>query len=155
MSLSEFDHYVSKGELYEYLSAKYNGNISRDDAKEIVFKVLFSQNEIYKNYIKTVPYKKEKQVFEFVFPFVSDSITILKSRDYKKLSNLLTKIESHIFIDCISKKLVNAGIIPKTIHDSVIIKQEHQEQALSIIKKVFDDKFKVTPSLHIKKLNQN
>lgn len=63
-------------------------------------------------------------------------------------------MESYIFIDCIAKDLVEAGIIPLTIHDSVLVEAKDQDRALEIIHKVFLDNFGVIPSFEVEPLKE-
>lgn len=64
----------------------------------------------------------------------------------------MQNLESYIFIDVIAKKLVEAGIIPLTIHDSIIVRSEQANNALEIIEEVFRSNFDCVPTFHIKKL---
>ena len=68
------------------------------------------------------------------------------------LENLLI-VESYLFIDCIAKELVNNGIVPFTIHDSVIVKAEHQLKTIDIMNEVFMKQIGVTPSFKVENLN--
>lgn len=121
VNLKEFTDCVNAGNLYEYVGNYFDGKYERPEIKDMMFKILFSQNVVYKNFSKVIPFENEKKVFAEVFPFVAEAVKILKSKNHKILPVLLQKIESYIFIDCIAKDLVNAGIVPITIHDSVIV----------------------------------
>jgi hypothetical protein len=152
VNLKIFENAVNSGKLYDFIRERLNSQYARDEVKDMMFKVMFSQNIIYKNYRKTIPYENEKKVFANVFPFVAEVIKILKDKNHKVLPIFLTKIESYIFIDCISKKLVSAGIVPLTIHDSIIVETIHTSKAMEIIKNVFIEHFNVIPALHIKQM---
>lgn len=152
VNLRLFEKSVLKGKLYDDFIKKYPENITRKQVKNIMFKVLFSRNVVYKNNIRFIPFKKEKEVFANVFPSVYKSVEVLKSKDHRRLAIYLQKLESYIFIDCIAKRLVEAGIIPLTLHDSVIIETENYHKALSVIKNVFLNNFGVIPSFHIEKI---
>lgn len=154
VNLSKFNNATKKGILYDDFISSYPGNVERDEVKNILFKVLFSQNEIYHKYTKFTPYEKEKKIFQTVYPFIYDIIKVLKQKNHSKLAILLQRMESYIFIDCISKELVERDIIPLTIHDSIIIKQKDQEQAIGIIKNVFLSHCGVVPTFHIKNLKK-
>lgn len=155
VNLNLYTSSVIKGDLYDDFVKSYSNGITRSEAKQIMFKVLFSKNEIHDKYNKFIPYKKEKEVFASVYPFVYESFKMLKTKDNVLLPVFLQKLESYIFIDCIAKELVNAGIIPLTIHDSVIVKAEQQQIALEIINKVFLEKFGVIPAFDIKSLRKD
>jgi hypothetical protein len=159
VNLKEFADCVNAGNLYEYVGKYFNGKYKRDEIKDMMFKVLFSRNFDYKNYTKFIPYEKEKKVFAEVFPIVAEMVKILKeekfnSGKHKILPVLLQKIESYIFIDCISKDLVNAGIVPITIHDSIIVERQHKNKAIEIIHNVFAQKFNVIPLFHEDSINR-
>lgn len=153
VNLKKFGEAVNSGILYDSIIEHFNNQYSRDEVKGIIFKVLFSNNVVYKEFKRFVPYKDEKKVFANVFPFIAETLKTLKIRNHKDLPIFLTKMESYIFIDCISKKLVSAGIVPITIHDSVIVETKHTQQALEIIHSVFLEHFGVIPALHVNKMN--
>ena len=151
-NLWSYQNSVKKGTLYEDFVAAYPGEISRKEAKKIMFKVLFSRNEIYRNYYRFVPYQKEKEVFASVYPEIAEIVEILKEKNHSQLAIYLQKLESFIFIDRIARRLVESGIVPMTVHDSVIIKAAQQTEALKIIKSVFVEYFEVIPTFHIELL---
>lgn len=144
---------VLKGMLYDDFIHLYNGEISRKQIKEIMFKVLFSRNVVYTNYRKFIPYEEDKKIFESVFPLIYEIVKILKTKDHRILPIYLQRMESYLFIDRISKELVGNGIIPFTIHDSIIVKKEHQKKAVDIMNTVFKNQIGVVPSFEIKNLN--
>jgi hypothetical protein len=150
VNLNFFTYAVSTGTLYDDFVLRYG--IIRDDVKKIMFSVLFSKNEILKKFKKFIPFLKEKNVFASIYPIVYQSIKMLKLKDNRLLPVFLQKLESFIFIDCIAKELVNSGIVPLTIHDSVIVPAEQKEKTLEIIKKVFLEQFNVIPSFEVKSL---
>lgn len=152
VNLRLFENSVLKGNLYDDFIKKYPEDITRKEVKNIMFKVLFSRNVIYKNNSRFIPFKKEKEIFANVFPSVYEAVEKLKSKDHRKLAIYLQKLESYIFIDCIAKELVNNGIIPITIHDSMIVKFEDKNKAIEIMENVFLKNFGVIPSFHIKPL---
>lgn len=159
MNLKKFADCVNDGNLYEYVGKYFNRKYNRDEIKDMMFKVLFSRNFDYKNHTRFIPFEKEKKVFAEVFPIVAEMVKILKdgkysSAKYKILPVLLQKIESYIFIDCISKDLVNAGIVPITIHDSIIVERQHKDKAIEIIHNVFAQKFNVIPLFHEDSINR-
>jgi hypothetical protein len=143
---------VLTGKLYDDFIDKYSENIERKEVKEIMFKVLFSRNQFHKGYKKITPYEKEKSTFASVYPFVYEVVKILKDKDHRTLPIFLQKLESYLFIDCIAKKLVGNGIVPFTIHDSIIVKAEYQVKTIEIMNDVFFNQIGVIPSFDIKKL---
>lgn len=152
VNLKLFADSVLGGTLYDDFISMYNEkSLVRKDIKDIMFKVLFSRNHINNCFI---PYKNEKKVFASQYPFIYGIIEILKSKDHASLAIYLQKLESYIFIDCIAKDFVEAGIIPLTIHDSVIVETKDQDKALEIIHKVFLDNFGVIPAFEVESLKE-
>lgn len=168
VNLKTFKQSVIQGTLYDDFIKSYSEGITRKEVKDIMFKVLFSQNDLYDQFKNFIPYEKEKKVFASVFPLVYESIKMLKSKgkgnskdknkkrkskDNGILPVFLQKVESYIFIDCIAKELVSTGIIPITIHDSIIVNREHQQRTIEIMNKTFMKNFGVIPTFDIKPLN--
>jgi hypothetical protein len=146
---------VCDGSLYDDFKSQYDGDLTRDEVKTIMFGVLFSGNTKMGSYI--IPFAKEKKVFASVYPFIYECIFSLKHKD--KDNNLLPiylqQLESYLFIDCIAKELVNVNIIPLTIHDSVIVPTNEADKTLSIIKRVFLSELGVIPSFNIEPLKSS
>lgn len=151
VNLSMFERWALEGKLYDNLTESLNQE--RDQVKSMMFKVLFSQNVIYKDRKKIVPYEKEKAIFASVFPFVAEAVTILKSKDHALLPILLQKIESFIFIDCICNNLVKIDIVPLTVHDSIIVRRPDVNKALDVVYNIFKQHFNKIPSFHVKPLS--
>ena len=149
VNLKKFTDAVLNGNLYEDFIKSYSNKIKRKKAKDIMFKVLFSKNEIYHKYKRFVPYNEEKEIFASVFPFVMESVKALKEKEHSGLAIFLQKLESYVFIDCIAKRLVEAGIVPLTIHDSFLIESKYKDKAMEIIHAEFLGLFGVVPSFHV------
>jgi len=141
------------GQFYERMEKEFNYKFCRNEIKELMFKVLFSKNLCRNEKAVFEPYKKEKELFAKIFPYEYEVIKLLKEKNHEYLSILLQKIESNIFIDTIAPRLVENGIIPLTIHDSVIVEVEHKEKALNIIHNSFVEVVGIVPSFSIEKLN--
>ncbi|MEI8202425.1 MAG: hypothetical protein WCH34_05400 [Bacteroidota bacterium] len=154
VNLKSFTDSVINGTFYDDFIKTYTNGITRDEVKDIMFEVLFSQNEISENFRKFIPYEKEKKVFASVYPYIYEAVKLLKSKDHTLLPVFLQKIESYVFIDCIAKELVSAGIVPLTVHDSVIVKAEDQDRTIEIINRIFLEIFDVMPTLDIKLLHK-
>ena len=118
---------VDTKEEYENL---YQKVISREEMKELIYKVFFSQN---------FAYKKEKFLFKEKFPTISQIIYKLKKQRHNKFALCLQRIESEIFIKKICKRLVENDIIPLTIHDSVIVIAKDEEKTLQIVSEVYSE----------------
>lgn len=154
MNLSLFKRWVCEGSFYDEFVIKFENQFTRNDIKKIMFEVLFSKNECHINYRKFVPFEKEKKIFSSVFPVIYEIIERLKDTDNAKLAIYLQRLESKIFIDTIAKGLTENGIIPLTIHDSVIVPAFQQEKALNIMQSVFKQEIGIIPAFSIEKLNK-
>jgi hypothetical protein len=148
--LERFSSLVNNGYFYDDFLQYYKGKkeLTRDDVKTIMFIVFFSRNrKLNDKGEEFIPYCIEKKRFGRVFPFVAEVIKLLKEKKHNKLSIYLQKMESYIFIDMIAPALVEAGIVPQTIHDSVMVERQHEQQAIEIIKQVFMQQFGIMPIL--------
>jgi len=150
-NLSMYREWVVNGKFYDNFMVFYSGKYTRAEIKAMMFAIMFSENQYSNN--KKVPYKLEKAVFSNVFQKIYEVITELKNKNYKSLAICLQKIESEIFIDVISKRLVEVGIIPLTIHDSVIVKSNDTIKVLEIMKNVFQEIFNQIPQFEVEPLN--
>jgi len=155
VNLRLFYNSVLNGNLYDDFMKRYSEDITRKEVKDIMFKVLFSRNEYYKGYRKIIPYQKDKKIFTSVYPYVYEVVKALKVKDHKTLPIYLQRFESYLFIDCITKELVTNGIIPLTIHDSVIVKTKDQTKTIEIMNNVFINQIGVIPSFNIEPLKLN
>ncbi len=156
VDLSKFESQVNSGTFYDDFVSLYPlGNplypegITRETAKEIMIKVLYSNNTNAKGFI---PYASDKKIFAKVYPHLYACLETLKENDNSILPVFLQRIESYIFIDCVAKRLCESGIIPLTIHDSIIIKSHQQNEAMEILEDVFIKNFGVIPKFHVKPL---
>lgn len=152
VDLLEFQKQVVTGKFYDEIVNQLNGTITRKEAKEMMFKVLFSKNVAYSKYKSFIPFEAEKEIFEKLYPTVYQIIFMLKKKDHTKLSVYLQKMESHLIIDIISKELVENGIIPITIHDSFIIPKRDETKAFKIIKEQIKNQLGFEPSFGIESL---
>lgn len=151
--LETFLHSALNGKLYDDMASEMG--VSRDEAKDIYFKVLFSKD------FRDDPHKEAKDKFAEFYPLVSRLIFLLKTRRKNKkhvpnkerktynlvpdeksgnqlFSIMLQRMESYFFIDTIAKELYERGVIYHTIHDSVIV--HHQDDAE--VKALMEEKFK-------------
>jgi len=142
-----FHKWTMGGIFYDEFLKHIGGELTRDEVKKLMFKVMYSPNFI--NNTSMVLYQKEKEYFRQVFPFISQIIFALKRKDHTLFSVFLQKLESELFIDKMSKALVEAGIIPLTIHDSFIIERKYKERASLIAKVVLKEYFLENPKFSV------
>lgn len=136
-----------RGDIYLKLQSEfqeyYGKNISRREMKTLIFKVFFSNN---------YSCLQEKEIFKRSYPIIYQIIYNIKKHKHNSLALCLQNIESHIFIGRICKQLCKEGIVPMTIHDSVIVPEEHIERTLEIMKNVYDEILNDTPTFKIEPL---
>lgn len=149
--VNEFRRYklsTFKSDFYEDMAKEYaklhKKPLLRKQMKELMYKVFFSSN---------FSFKEEKKIFKKNYPVVYEVIFRLKnSKSYNKLAICLQGIESEIFIQNISKKLVENNIIPLTIHDSLVVFEKDINLALKIIENVYLEIFQEIPQFQCSKL---
>jgi len=141
--LLEIDNYFSittSGRWYEWLQDLYG--LSRNDCKEIWMKIAYSEN------LHNIEVKK---VFLNEFPHVYTIIADIKKENHANFAIELQKIESKIFIDEICKELVNYDIIPYTMHDGLLVPNEHEEKTLYIMQSILKNKLGAIPLVKVER----
>jgi hypothetical protein len=134
-----FEHYkkIVESGFYEYMQAELSrelgqGYNSRDNVKRTMFQVLFSKNSSF--YQK---FAAPKRVFARLFPEVYEFFCFIKSIEYEQLACLLQNIESHIFLNVITKQISKEK--PRlplfTIHDSIVTTIGNENYVKNIMKK--------------------
>lgn len=104
--VKEFLLLTSKAQFYKFLETKFNKRgldyevISPDNVsqrlKDKVFQILFDKNHHT---------SKEKRIFNELFPGVNKAFSVLRMEKYTNFVNSLQKMESHIILDVILKRL--------------------------------------------------
>lgn len=150
----KFRNSVLAGTFYEDFQNSFQQSLERDKVKEILFAVLFSQNVIHEDFKPVIPYQKEKAIFASVYPNIYEMIKTLKHRDHTRLSILLQRMEAKIFIDTICRELVDMGIVPLTIHDSIIVEAGQAIKAFKVCEKIFKQEFGVVPTFHVEQVKK-
>ena len=116
--------------------------ITRDTAKELFFKLLYSQRHHY---------KKERDLFIYMFPSVQKVFDTLAGSDYKSLSVLLQRIESYLILeivcDSISKERPTLPIF--TTHDNIATIKGNEDYVANVIKSVLKHYIGSEPSIRI------
>ena len=139
--LKEIDSYFSittSGKWYECLQNLYG--LSRNDCKQIWMKIAYSKNEHNTDV---------KKIFQKEFPLVYAIIAEIKKENHADFAIELQKIESKIFIDEICKELVNNGIIPYTMHDGLLVPNEHEVKTLEVMESVLKARLGAVPNIKI------
>jgi hypothetical protein len=112
---------TSKAEFYKYLETEFNKRglfyirdkeKGIDELKSKVFQILFDKNHHT---------SKEKRIFFELFPGVEKAFSVLKMDNYKNFVNSLQRMESHVVLDVIIKRLndEHPDMVATPIYDSV------------------------------------
>lgn len=132
VSLSEdVKKYISlviSGQLYEFLMDEFfkeGLQITRDETKSQVLRILFARNRMPKDPIN----RQARQIFIKIFPKVHRIFSKVrgsskgnKFENFKRFAILLQTIESYLMLDVILKRIYreHPGTIAITIHDSIM-----------------------------------
>jgi len=148
---SEIDKYgdwTSSGLFYEMFEKAYFNNtgktLTRKEIKDMMFCIFYSKNGSY---------RKEKNIFNTIFPTIMDVIEKQKEKQHNQFAINLQKYESKICIDIICKELDGEGIEYYTIHDAWIVKGEDINKTKNIIMEKFYKHLYRRPELKIEKIN--
>lgn len=102
--------------------------------------IAYSENDHYLN---------EKKVFKAGFPEIYSLIEKIKEVNYEQFSIELQLIESKIFIDEICKELVSQNIIPYTMHDGLLVSEEHKQKTLDIMSIILKNHLGAVPKIKV------
>jgi len=114
---------VADGQFYEYLMQEFN--LTRDETKIQVLRILFAPNRLPKNEVN----RKCRLIFKNLFPTVHRIFSKVRGRDQgtkfensNRFAILLATIESYLMLDVILKRIYKElpGTIAITIHDSIM-----------------------------------
>jgi len=143
------------GRFYESFQELAGGSrLTRVEVKDMLFAVMYSKNEEYRKFTRFIPYEREKKLFANVYPAIAEVLKILKMKDHKKLAIALQRQESDTFIDRICPVLIDFGVVPLTIHDSILVPATEAETALNACTDVFMDLYGIRPTFHVEPLNK-
>jgi len=152
---------VTKGTFYEYFADQYNikkgAEITRDDAKNMMLKILFAKN---------LHQPRGREVFEQLFPEVARIFRLVrgdekgtKFQNYKRFAILLQSIESHIVNDLVIKNRINKehpGTIAVSIYDTV--STGIQTDKINEVSEIMTDEFEKyvghAPRLSVKRASE-
>jgi hypothetical protein len=137
----EIAHYKEltiRGEWYEFLMKEFKTD--RDNAKIIWMEIAYSKNNSHKGH---------KKIFNKKFPLLNEIIEDAKKDYHGDFAIKLQRIESEIFIDEICKELVEAGIMPYTLHDGVLVPKDKEMETYDIMIKVLTKHLGKAPVISI------
>lgn len=119
---------VVTGQIYEYLMTEFlkeGLELTRDETKVQMLRVLFARNRSPKDATN----KQARQIFRNRFPTVHKIFTKIRGsekgdsfQNFKRFAVLLQRIESHLMLSVILKRIHKElpGTITLTIHDSIL-----------------------------------
>lgn len=119
---------VIDGQFYEYLMTEFSKEgllLTRSETKVQVLRILFARNRMPKDETN----RKARQIFIDRFPTVHRVFSEIRGHEkgdqftsFKRFAILLQRIESHIMLQVILKRIYKElpGTIAVTIHDSIM-----------------------------------
>ena len=129
---------VKSGLLYDDIIA--NSKLKkRNDAKELIYKVLFGDNLKANKKINSIFKKLYPSVYEYVLEFKENR------KNYKELSHELQKMESEFIFNQVIKEIYDTypDIVLFTVHDSIVFPKSYQEKIEIIFNKHFERLIKI------------
>jgi len=129
-----YKEYTSKGTWYEHLAEIYNSHYKTDVFDRNMSKSLWMALVYSGNY--SGKYNTSKLAFEKEYKGIGKLLRKFKQKEYNQLAICLQQIESEIFIDDIASKLFERGIVPYTIHDSIIVNENQLDEARDVMMEV-------------------
>lgn len=133
--LERYKLLVQQGVFYEYLADSIGeelgiGYNDRKKVKAAVFQVLFTDNRFLGQ-----AEAKPKQLFKKHFPTVYELFSRIKKSDKTNLPRLLQRIESHLMLLVVAKRIARER--PRlpifTIHDSIVTTEGDEEYVKSVL----------------------
>jgi hypothetical protein len=119
---------VVSGKFYEFLMQEFANagiELSRDETKTQVLRILFARNRPPKNPIN----RKCREIFQASFPTVHRIFSKVRGSEkgdkfhsFKRFAILMQRLESYLILEVIMKRIYRElpGTIAVTIHDSIM-----------------------------------
>jgi len=150
--IEEYRYHTSTGNWCEHLADIYNdyyntNEFDREKAKSLWMPIAYST-------INSKDYASSKKAFKKKYKCISKVMYSIKKGNYKRLVQLLQKVESDIFIDRICKELIEVGITPLTIHDSIIIPKNELQKSREVLERVLVEALGFSPTVKTESLRE-
>ena len=120
--LHRYKTLVQQGVFYKYLGDEFTKELGLDYRdkkylKPIVFLVFFTHNSFLAQHKA-----KHKRIFKNLFPDLYHIFSLIKKSDKTNLPRLLQRIESHLMLNVITKRIAaeRKDLPIFTIHDSIV-----------------------------------
>lgn len=145
--------HVENGTLYDYFQDDFSSNVdpgyalkNRKEIKSDVFQVLYGDN-------RSIGKSKTMKQFKHLFPSVYELFSGIKKGNRANLPILLQRIESHLILNVICKRI--AKEYPKvpifTIHDSIATTKENESIIQSIMEEELTKAIGIRPHIKIER----
>lgn len=146
---------VLSGELYHFLGPSIRSqsgyeNISDKQLKKEVLSTFFSGNQFFYS-LEASP----KRVFAETFPGIYKFLEVLKQKSKEYLPTLLYRIESHLILDIITKRITKEypRILVLTIHDCIASFDGEQDLIAKIASEELEKFIGYPPNFKTESLN--
>jgi hypothetical protein len=149
--LQRYATLVQQGVFYEYLAEEIGKELGVDYSdrkmvKAAVFQVLFTDNRFLGQ-----KEAEPKRIFKDRFPTVYDLFAKIKRNDKTNLPRLLQRIESHLMLLVVAKRIARER--PKlpilTIHDSIVTTVGNEDYVKSIMEEELGKAIGFPPKLSL------
>jgi hypothetical protein len=127
-----FNDAVYSGEFYKIMANEMGIDISNDESKK-EFKRKFFNSILFNENVIVVANSKYGKAFKNLFPITYHHLLEMQTDTSK--ANELQSTESNLFIDNITRDLVNEGLFVIPIHDAIIFNLDEIER----VQKIIDD----------------
>jgi hypothetical protein len=142
--LARFGKLVVEGRFYEFLqnelSERRQKIRTRDQIKNLVYRVMFSENDSF-------PF--DKSFFHELFPTIMEHIKRVNRADNSSLAIALQKTEAKCVLDSVMPALREKGIVPYTIHDSFLCQDSEARIVQEVFNSLLVEEFGIAPSVHV------
>lgn len=120
--------------------------VDRKAIKEAVFTVLFTSNHFLGQ-----EEAKPKKLFKQLFPIVYKVLAHLKRKDKTLLACLLQRIEAHLILNVITKRIAQErpNLMISSIHDSIITTEGDEKYVESVMQEELTKYIGMTPTLKL------
>lgn len=157
ISTGEYKKLAASGGLYEFLMEKLTEKLSedfllqygsrvasRDAIKKEVLRIMYSDNKVANK-----PFYETIRAFAAIFPNVARLFKKLKAKDYKLLPKILQRIESHILLKIVCKRIAEErpDLPIFTIHDSIVTTSGNEDYVKQVILEELGEKVGLAPNL--------
>ncbi|HEY4291239.1 MAG TPA: hypothetical protein VGN00_29260 [Puia sp.] len=140
---------VRTGQFYDYMEEMMRrelkiSHIDRKAVKAAVFQLLFTDNRF-------IGQKEagKKRTFKRLFPEVYQLLSLIKRKDKRNLPILLQRIESHLVLEVITKRIARdrTSIPLFTIHDSIVTTVGNEGYVQEVIRQEMEKAVGFAPQL--------